>query len=107
MVAARLALIAGILLLALAGTASAHGLDPSHNDTRRELRDVDIAATVNAVADEGGLPAVWCGSERTTDDTTHRAFDAALPQFKLVYAYRTTARTGSASGRTRCRPTCR
>ena len=89
-VAARLTLIAGILLLALASTASAHEIVGDHIDTRSELATIDLAkvvAAINAEDDEAGLPASWCGTRRTTDYVDDPAFDTALPQFKVVYAY--------------------
>jgi hypothetical protein len=92
-VAARLALIAGLLLLALAGTANAHESSASHIDTPAELADLDIAESVeaaeavNGAAEGDGLPTTWCGTPRTTDDITNNAFDPNLPQFKVVYAY--------------------
>ena len=91
-VAVRLTLLAGILLLALAGTASAHGRQDDHIDTRRELgvgrhrqdgRDRPTAGP----SESGGLPTTWCGTQRTTDDITNNAFNVSLPQFKVVYAY--------------------
>ena len=46
--AARLTLIAGILLLALASTASAHEIVGDHIDTRSELATIDLARVVAA-----------------------------------------------------------
>jgi hypothetical protein len=92
-VASRLALIAGILLLALAAPARAHdSAVADHGDTRAELAAVEVAETVetveSAAGTEGdGLPVTWCGERRTTDGTANAAFDPGLPQFKLVYAY--------------------
>ena len=63
-----------------------------HDDTRAELSDVHLARTVRTLARatgtaETGLPAAWCGSERSTDDVADAASDPSLAQFKVVYAY--------------------
>jgi hypothetical protein len=87
-----------LLLLALGAPASARAHDGphgDHNDTVQELDTVDVVKEVGqarlSAMDVGvaatGLPATWCGSETTTDNTTDAAFDKTLPQFKVIYAY--------------------
>ncbi len=86
----RIALIAGILLFALTGTAGAHGLETTHTDTVFQLRHVDIAEAVEASnGGEGasGLPTQWCGTRRESDDTANAVFGSSAPQFKVIYAY--------------------
>jgi hypothetical protein len=86
-----------LLLLAL-GAAPARADDVphgDHNDTVQELDSVDVVKEVGqarlSAMDVGiaatGLPATWCGSETTTDDTADATFDKAQPQFKVIYAY--------------------
>jgi hypothetical protein len=58
----------------------------THTDTRGELREARVAATVADMPGDPGLPLRWCGDERASDDVEHAAFPPSAPQFKLVYA---------------------
>jgi hypothetical protein len=93
-VARRLALtlLSALLALTLTGTASAHDDPAAHRDTRAELGETPLVPAVRSLAAAtgttgSGLPVTWCGTERTSDDSADAAFDVALPQFKVVYAY--------------------
>jgi hypothetical protein len=89
----RIAPLAVLLCLLLSATASAHGLAGDHLDGRGELAYADVAGTVATVeaaagTEDEGLPATWCGTERTSDYTgANTVFAQSSQQFKLVYAY--------------------
>jgi hypothetical protein len=88
----RIAPLAVLVCLLLAATASAHGPDADHSDTRVELAGTDIAGTVATVeaaagTEDEGLPVTWCGDALTTDDTANAAYDPAAHQLKIVYAH--------------------
>jgi hypothetical protein len=88
-----------IALLALP-PAAAHAKAikaPRHIDTPREIR-VNLAAqvrrsrlsgvrAVSPASTQTYLPTIWCGTERTSDDTAHSTLSAGQPFYKLVYAY--------------------
>jgi hypothetical protein len=91
------AALALVLALGLAPVAGAHHVEGevTHRDTPAELAAADINRTL-ATAQLSGrssaalpqyLPATWCGTRRTTDDTTNAAFPATAAQIKVVYAY--------------------
>ncbi|MBJ7331664.1 MAG: hypothetical protein JHC95_17345 [Solirubrobacteraceae bacterium] len=95
---AALALVWGLLVFCAWGSSAAwaheepgdHGVDrPSDFDVdiaqiaaRAELTDFEMG-----ISSASGLPTTWCGTERTTDNTANATFNAALPQFKVIYAY--------------------
>src|SRR5688500_16252271 len=98
-------LLACCALLAAPATAGAHAGHPhpqasgalpapAHEDTIQEINFdfagvVEDAAPAMASTAAATLPLTWCGTEKTVDDTANAVHAAALPQFKLVYAYST------------------
>ena len=91
----RLLVVTAVLTLVLASPAAAELQPGYHDDTVQELASVDVSGAVGQAKlrslDVGvaasNLPLTWCGTATTTDDTADATFGAALPQFKLVYAY--------------------
>ena len=93
----RAFLCAVLLALVAAVPARAHDGAVTHRDTIQEL-NFDFAAAIeandqitapSAYGDSGlsYLPKRWCGTARSSDDTTNAVHDATLPQVKFVYAY--------------------
>lgn len=92
-----LVLLLTCALGAVPGAAFAHDTPGDHGVDTPEDIGFDITESVaqqqladlpgTSMAGSGALPITWCGTERTTDDTVNATFNAALPQFKVIYAY--------------------